>query len=165
VDRSTPKRTFSPGKREFFIFLLILSGIAVLLTLQSTPARVTISGLSLDDTRDSVASHLQNEDFRSFSPGEWEERWYRMDDNGINVVYDESGSVHNIVGGVPEIDGADATHWTLDQIEGALGPAPMVGSSREVGDAAQGHLSYPQHRLLIYLKPAGNRFLLFEPGR
>jgi hypothetical protein len=99
-----------------------------------------------------------------FHPSEWKERWYRMDNPGIDVTYDESGSVHRIEAGLLEIDENDASGWSVEQFEQVLGPAPLVGSSREIGKTDRGHLSYPQYRLLIYLEPEGNRFILFEPG-
>ena len=165
METSTPKPRFFLKKRDFFLFLLVLGGVAVLLRFQSAPVNITVSGLDLEDTRASVSSHLKFEDYRFFNVSQWEERWYRMDSAGINVVYDEDGSVHRLEGGVAEINGEDVTHWTVEQLEARLGPAPLTGRSSEVGETDQGHLSYPQHHLLIYLKPEGNCFLLFESGR
>jgi hypothetical protein len=165
VNRSTPKPRVFLGKREFFIFFLILSAIAIAFRFHSDQVQVTISSLDLDDTKESVASHLRANDYRNFNPSEWEERWYRMDSTGLNVTYDQSGSVYKIEGGVPQINGVEATQWSLEQFESALGPASFVGSSSAVGEPGRGHLSYPQHRLLIYIEPTGNRFLLFESGR
>ena len=100
-----------------------------------------------------------------FNVSEWEERWYRMDSAGINVIYDAEGSVHGIEGGVPQIDGIDATHWTAEQLEQALGTARYSGQSSLIGETERGFRSFPQHRLIVYLEAKGNRFCLFRSGR
>ena len=165
MSRSTPKPKFLAKKKEFFILALSIAVIAVFYPFFRTTPRVTISGLNLDDTRESVTSHLEHLDYRHFSTGPWGERFYRMDSAGIDVVYDKSGSVYRLEGGTPEIDGQNATDWTPEQVEHALGKATMGGTTRAVGESAQGYFAYPEHRALIYFEPTGNRFVLFESAK
>jgi len=165
VSRSSPKPNFFRKKRDFFLLALVLVVVAAVYSQKPTPSRATISGLDLRDDRESVASALNSSDHRRFQPNEFEEHWSRMESPSIQVEYDESGSVHKITGGVPEIDGVDARAWTALQFEEALGPPPHGGSSRTIGEQSRSFLAYPEHRLLIYLEPEGNRFLLFESGR
>ena len=162
MSRSTPKPKFLAKLRDFFILALTIAVIAAIYGFYRPAPRVTISGLSLDDTRESVTSQLEHLDYRRFSTGQWGEHFYRMDSAGVDVVYDESGSVYRLEGGVPEIDGQDAGGWTPVQIERTLGKATMGGTSRAVGESAQGYFAYPEHRVLIYFEPTGNRFVLFE---
>ena len=165
MSRSTPKPKFLAKLRDFFILALTVAVIAAIYGFCRPSPRVTISGLSLEDTRENVASHLEHLDYRHFSTGQWGERFYRMDSAGIDVVYDESGSVYRLEGGVPEIDGQDAGSWTPERVEQALGKANMGGTSRAVGESTQGYFAYPEHRVLIYFDPAGNRFVLFESAK
>ncbi len=165
MSRSTPKPKFLAKKRDFFILVLSVAVIAVIYTFSRPTPKVTISGLSLHDTRESVTSHLEHLDYRHFSTGPWGERFYRMDSTGVDVVYDKSGSVYRLEGGTPEIDGQNAANWTPEQVEQALGKATMGGTSRAVGESAQGYFAYPEHRVLIYFEPTGNRFVLFESAK
>lgn len=165
MNRSTPKPTFFNRKREFFVFCLVLAAIALIFHRPSSGPRLTISGLDLDDTRRTVANRLKGEDFRFFNVSESEEHWYKMDTASINVTYDHNDSVQKLEGGVPEIDGIEVSRWSPDQFQATLGPPSFAGQSRAVGESRTGHLSYPQHRSLIYFEQTGNRFILFESGR
>ncbi|MCA9778549.1 MAG: hypothetical protein KC800_17595 [Candidatus Eremiobacteraeota bacterium] len=152
-------------KKEILILALVIAVVATFCAYRFQKPTISISGVSLKDTRASSCSHLEFDDYRHFSSDEWTEHFYRMDSANIDIVYDESGSIHRLEGGIPEVDGEDASHWTADQFAQSLGPAALGGSSRTVGETGRSHLAYPEHRLLIYFEPTGNRFVLFKSGK
>ena len=155
---------FLAKKKEIFILALVIVVVATFCAYRFHKPTITVSGVSLEDTRASSCSHLEFDDYRHFSSDKWTEHFYRMDSANIDIVYDESGSIHRLEGGVPEVNGEDASRWTAIQFEQTLGPAALGGSSRTVGETGRSHLAYPEHRLLIYFEPAGNRFVLFRSG-
>ena len=88
-----------------------------------------------------------------------------MEHPTLNVVFNEEGYVHRLEGGIPEIDGRDASALTPDQLQATLGPASRTGKNRLIGGSETITLSFPDHRLLVERQNNENRFILFRAGR
>ena len=147
---------------------LVLGLIAVLMSSEHFfGAHVTISGLSLSDHRTRVHSILSAVDFRCFEMHRHTETWHRMDTPSTDVSFGPSETARKIQGGIPQINGQDVRHWTLQEVREALGPPQHASKGREVErrQEARNNLSYPQHRLLIQEEKGEIRFILFASGR
>lgn len=163
--KSTPQTKFLSKRRNLFVFIFLLAAIAVYSSYGSRQnSRISISGIQLHQDRDFVEKELQGRDYRSFQSSQWEQHWYKQEEADIDVFYDDNGKIHSIKGGRPEIDGADATHWTFQQIRDRLGPPSYGGTGRAIGDESHGYLSYSEHRLLVQ-RGETTTFVLFKPGK
>lgn len=157
-------------KRNDVLFLIVaLVLIALIATFRSQQRGVaTISGLSLNESRDSVESKLGKPSFTGRYKVEY---WSTKDRPQLNVTYDHDNRVHQLEGGTPEVNDIPVPEADIPTLQSLLGPPRHGGQGRALpGKGASNaksdvFLSYPNHNLLIRRESGRNTFILFRSAR
>lgn len=153
---------FNARRRECLLLVLIIFAVALLSrTTRLSRPEISVSGLTLQDTRSSVQARLRTQDYRMVPLNDQKELWYKQSLADLTVVY-HGNQVHSLQGGVPEIDGQEATFLSIHDVETRLGPPEGSGSSGEVGQTGQRFLSYPDLDLLVQGSENSVAFVLFR---
>lgn len=136
------------------------------------PVTVTVSGLSLAASRAEVLKLKGQPDFQSGPAAALTHLEYWSDPvnlhPSLSLDFSPEGVLTRVEGGCPEIDGQNVRHWSLAQVERALGPAPYAsrGTSFSSGgptDGGDAFLKYPERRLLVaWNRETGINFILFH---
>jgi hypothetical protein len=156
-------------------WLLLLAAIAWFMAPGRQPARVTVSGLTLEVDRDQVLKLKGQPNFLSGPADRPDHLEYWSDPvnlhPSLSLDFTPDGQLKRMEGGCPEIDGENVRLWSLAQVEQALGSAEFASRSSALsnGGAVVGgdaYLKYPDRRLLVTWDPEkGINFILFRGSR
>jgi hypothetical protein len=174
VSRSSPQRKFSTNTRQIGLWLCLLAGIAVLMSLRRPPAEVTVSGLTLSADRAQVLAIKGQPDYQEGHPQPTHLEYWSDPvaiAPSLSLDFNDDGQMIKLRGGQPEINKQDVRRWSLAQIELALGPPSGASRSQAMagpnsiapGDA---FLKYPERHLLVtWNQESGIDFILFAGTR
>lgn len=167
----------SPDKSSTYRWNICVSVAIVCITavltsfFASCSVSITISGLSLGLSYQQVLDLKGNPSFKTGSPLPTRiEYWHEHTPQGppLYIVFDEQQKITEIGGGLPQLNGRDASSYTLKDIERELGPslASSFGHQYESETTVNReyvYLKYPNHHLLVRRsEPFDLEFILFN---
>ena len=152
---------------EIWLLLTLLSLIAMFYTWSpKSDPQITVSGLTLGLTTETVKEILGEPDFRGHGKDWTTQEYWAHKDRPQLVAYSTDNEVYRIEGGHPEIDGVDVSDWDFGQIQQKLGTPDRLSQGGPVGSTqTRSFMSYSQHRLLIQRENDKTTFLLFKSGK
>ncbi len=167
-------RLSSIGFLEGAAALVFLVLIALWAGQTATKPKVTISGLTLEQSLDEVQQILGPPSFRRGTPNPHHVEYWHLSNSPevLTIALDDSGRIKGLAGGVPEIDGRPVSELGPEQALYLLGtPSSGTWNRERIGKASElvqreQTLIYKHLNLLVKVETNGTlAFHLFRPQR